>query len=70
MNQFTKNLALEWAKDNIRANTVAPGAVNTELLDSLMVCIVNNLIVKSLYIATLPGISKIDSHHSSLYMFS
>ncbi|XP_040873428.1 tropinone reductase homolog [Glycine max] len=36
LNQFTKNIALEWAKDNIRANTVAPGAVNTELLDSLM----------------------------------
>ncbi|KAG5009845.1 hypothetical protein JHK87_018360 [Glycine soja] len=24
LNQFTKNIALEWAKDNIRANTVAP----------------------------------------------
>jgi len=22
MNQFTKNVALEWAKDNIRANAV------------------------------------------------
>jgi len=39
MNQFTKNVALEWAKDNIRANTVAPGYVKTELLDSVMVCI-------------------------------
>lgn len=36
MNQFTKNLALEWAKDNIRANAVAPGPVNTELLGSIM----------------------------------
>jgi len=38
LNQFTKNVALEWAKDNIRANTVAPGAVKTDLLDALMVC--------------------------------
>ncbi|RDY11121.1 hypothetical protein CR513_04252 [Mucuna pruriens] len=36
LNQFTSNIALEWAKDNIRANTVAPGAVMTELLESLM----------------------------------
>ena len=39
MNQFTKNIALEWAKDNIRANAVAPGTVKTVLLDSIMVCI-------------------------------
>ncbi|KOM38068.1 hypothetical protein LR48_Vigan03g145000 [Vigna angularis] len=36
LNQFTKNIALEWAKDNIRANAVAPGPVKTELLDSIM----------------------------------
>ncbi|RDX90380.1 Tropinone reductase-like [Mucuna pruriens] len=36
MNQFTKNIALEWAKDNIRANAVAPGCVETVLLDSIM----------------------------------
>ncbi|KAK7339696.1 hypothetical protein VNO77_20377 [Canavalia gladiata] len=36
MNQFTKNVALEWAKDNIRANAVAPGAVMTPLLEYLM----------------------------------
>ncbi|WVZ05399.1 hypothetical protein V8G54_018745 [Vigna mungo] len=35
MNQFTKNVALEWAKDNIRANSVAPGFTKTELLDSI-----------------------------------
>ncbi|XP_061360921.1 tropinone reductase homolog isoform X2 [Gastrolobium bilobum] len=34
MNQLTKNLALEWAKDNIRANVVAPGPVMTSLLES------------------------------------
>lgn len=27
--QISKNLACEWAKDSIRANTVAPWAVNT-----------------------------------------
>ncbi|RDX80088.1 hypothetical protein CR513_39394 [Mucuna pruriens] len=36
INQFTKNLALEWAKDNIRANAVAPGPVMTSLLESVM----------------------------------
>ncbi|KAK7395249.1 hypothetical protein VNO78_15799 [Psophocarpus tetragonolobus] len=35
MNQFTRNLALEWAKDNIRTNAVAPGPVMTELLESI-----------------------------------
>jgi len=29
INQLTKNLACEWACDNIRTNTVAPWAVNT-----------------------------------------
>ena len=38
MNQFTKNLALEWAKDNIRVNAVAPGTVMTLLLKSIKVC--------------------------------
>ncbi|CAJ1800774.1 unnamed protein product [Sphenostylis stenocarpa] len=36
MNQFTKNVALEWAKDNIRANAVAPGSIKTALLDYIM----------------------------------
>ncbi|CAI0472496.1 unnamed protein product, partial [Linum tenue] len=31
INQLTKNLACEWAKDNIRANSVAPGGTNTPL---------------------------------------
>ncbi|XP_027350343.1 tropinone reductase homolog [Abrus precatorius] len=35
MNQFTKNVALEWAKDNIRANAVAPGLVTTVLLETI-----------------------------------
>ncbi|CAN1770057.1 Tropinone reductase homolog At5g06060 [Linum perenne] len=32
INQLTKNLACEWAKDNIRVNTVAPSATNTGIL--------------------------------------
>ncbi|KAF7825629.1 tropinone reductase-like protein [Senna tora] len=36
MNQVTKNLAFEWAKDNIRVNAVAPGFVMTPLLESYM----------------------------------
>ncbi|XP_027350345.1 tropinone reductase homolog isoform X2 [Abrus precatorius] len=34
INQFTKNIALEWARDNMRANAVAPGPVMTTLLES------------------------------------
>ncbi|XP_027350341.1 tropinone reductase 1-like isoform X2 [Abrus precatorius] len=36
MNQFTKNIALEWAKDNIRANVVAPGTIMTRSLETYM----------------------------------
>ncbi|KAK7339693.1 hypothetical protein VNO77_20374 [Canavalia gladiata] len=36
MNQFTKNIAWEWAKDNIRANAVAPGPVMTSILKSII----------------------------------
>ncbi|XXG75281.1 hypothetical protein AAC387_Pa07g3821 [Persea americana] len=31
INQLTKNLACEWAKDNIRANSVAPCYIKTSL---------------------------------------
>ncbi|XP_030480788.1 tropinone reductase homolog At5g06060 isoform X1 [Cannabis sativa] len=34
MNQVTRNLACEWAKDNIRVNTVAPGFTKTDMLGS------------------------------------
>nr|QEX51378.1 tropinone reductase-like isoform X2 [Cymbidium ensifolium] len=32
MNQLTRNLALEWAKDNIQVNSIAPGPIITPLL--------------------------------------
>ncbi|CAI0393047.1 unnamed protein product [Linum tenue] len=35
MNQLTKNLACEWAKDNIRVNSVAPWFTTTPLVESL-----------------------------------
>ncbi|KAL2509579.1 Tropinone reductase-like protein [Forsythia ovata] len=35
MNQLTKNLACEWAKDNIRVNSVAPGLINTSLIETV-----------------------------------
>ncbi|KAK7292918.1 hypothetical protein RJT34_15776 [Clitoria ternatea] len=35
MNQLAKNIALEWAKDNIRANVVAPGPVRTLMLETI-----------------------------------
>ncbi|KAI3896059.1 hypothetical protein MKX03_001458 [Papaver bracteatum] len=33
INQLTKNFACEWAKDNIRANSVAPWFIKTELAE-------------------------------------
>ncbi|CAK7331428.1 unnamed protein product [Dovyalis caffra] len=33
INQLTKNLACEWAKDNIRANSVAPWLIKTPLVE-------------------------------------
>ncbi|XP_027335751.1 tropinone reductase homolog At5g06060-like isoform X4 [Abrus precatorius] len=33
INQFTKNLACEWAKDNIRSNCVVPWATRTPLVE-------------------------------------
>ncbi|KAL9426201.1 hypothetical protein AB3S75_033055 [Citrus x aurantiifolia] len=34
MNQLTKNLACEWAKDKIRVNSVAPWIIRTPLVDN------------------------------------
>ncbi|KAJ6851012.1 tropinone reductase-like protein-like [Iris pallida] len=36
MNQLTKNLACEWAKDGIRTNCIAPGAIRTPLIQPLL----------------------------------
>ena len=36
MNQLTKNLACEWAKDNIRTNGVAPWYIKTPLAQPVM----------------------------------
>ncbi|KAI3751327.1 hypothetical protein L2E82_22395 [Cichorium intybus] len=36
MNQLAKNFACEWAKDNIRANTVAPGITRTPLVERFL----------------------------------
>ncbi|KAF8010759.1 hypothetical protein BT93_J1413 [Corymbia citriodora subsp. variegata] len=36
MNQLTKNLACEWAKDNIRSNSVAPYFIQTPLVGLLL----------------------------------
>ncbi|KAL2481586.1 Tropinone reductase-like protein [Abeliophyllum distichum] len=37
MNQVTKNLACEWAKDNIRVNAVAPWIIETSLIKSFAI---------------------------------
>lgn len=36
INQLTKNLACEWAKDGIRANSVAPWYITTSLTEGLL----------------------------------
>ncbi|GLU02309.1 hypothetical protein SLE2022_195630 [Rubroshorea leprosula] len=36
LNQLTKNLACEWAKDGIRTNCVAPGVTKTPLAEPLL----------------------------------
>ncbi|KAJ6838008.1 tropinone reductase-like protein-like isoform X6 [Iris pallida] len=36
MNQITKNLACEWAKDNIRVNSVSPWYIKTSLVDNIL----------------------------------
>lgn len=36
MNQITKNLACEWAKDGIRVNSVSPWYIRTSLVDHLL----------------------------------
>ncbi|KAL9428984.1 hypothetical protein AB3S75_030895 [Citrus x aurantiifolia] len=36
INQVTRNLACEWAKDKIRVNAVAPGLITTNHINSLM----------------------------------
>ncbi|URD80919.1 Tropinone reductase [Musa troglodytarum] len=36
LNQLTRSLACEWAKDNIRTNCVAPGSIRTPLMEPLL----------------------------------
>lgn len=36
INQLTKNLACEWAKDNIRTNSVAPWLIKTPLVEGVL----------------------------------
>ncbi|KAJ0962155.1 hypothetical protein J5N97_029983 [Dioscorea zingiberensis] len=36
INQLTKNLACEWAKDKIRSNSVAPGPIKTPLIRPIL----------------------------------
>ncbi|MCF6366542.1 MAG: SDR family oxidoreductase [Bacteroidales bacterium] len=36
INQLTKNLAVEWAKDNIRVNAVAPWYIRTPLAETVL----------------------------------
>ncbi|GLT55372.1 hypothetical protein SLA2020_285010 [Shorea laevis] len=36
INQLTKNLACEWAKDNIRSNAVAPWYIRTSMVEQVL----------------------------------
>ncbi|MED6198045.1 hypothetical protein PIB30_062429 [Stylosanthes scabra] len=55
MNQLTKNLALEWAKDNIRVNAVAPGIVETKLLKDIVEDIGNDEVLSGMVSLTPVG---------------
>ena len=39
MNQLTRSLAVEWARDKIRVNCVAPGAVVTDMAKQIRIYI-------------------------------
>lgn len=43
INQLAKNLACEWAKDNIRANSVAPWFIRTPLIEAVTIFVPYNL---------------------------
>ncbi|XP_020209893.1 tropinone reductase homolog At2g29260, chloroplastic [Cajanus cajan] len=36
INQLTRNLACEWAKDNIRSNAVAPWYIRTSMVEQVI----------------------------------
>ena len=44
INQLTKNLACEWAIDNIRSNCVVPWATRTPLVEHVIFLLPNFLI--------------------------
>ncbi|XP_061360925.1 tropinone reductase homolog At5g06060-like isoform X6 [Gastrolobium bilobum] len=69
MNQLTKNLALEWAKDNIRANVVAPGPVMTSLLESVAKSSGGNESVEDIVSQTLAGRMAEPKEISALVVF-
>ncbi|XXG55371.1 hypothetical protein AAC387_Pa03g3055 [Persea americana] len=54
LNQFTKNLACEWAKDNIRTNCVAPWVIKTEM-PVVKMALENEYVVKAMLARTPLG---------------
>lgn len=40
INQLTKNLACEWAKDGIRSNAVAPWYIKTSMVEQVSFCLI------------------------------
>ncbi|XP_072954449.1 noroxomaritidine/norcraugsodine reductase-like isoform X2 [Typha angustifolia] len=50
LNQLTKNLACEWAKDGIRTNCIAPGPITTPLMKSVL----ENVEYKSKEVSRIP----------------
>lgn len=47
INQLTKNLACEWAKDNIRSNAVAPWYIKTSMVEQVSHFYLGNAILFS-----------------------
>lgn len=42
INQLTKNLACEWARDNIRSNSIAPWYIRTSLTEGVRLLLINH----------------------------
>nr|XP_043635837.1 tropinone reductase homolog At2g29260, chloroplastic-like isoform X2 [Erigeron canadensis] len=48
INQLTKNLACEWAKDGIRSNAVAPWYIKTSMVE-LIICVDGGMTINGFY---------------------
>jgi hypothetical protein len=69
MNQLTKNLACEWAKDNIRTNSVAPGYIFTSLMEGVRILLLFVVVAIHVYNVVYIGNSKWSPSYTKLFIF-